>query len=99
MNSTVLFRTYQPESGEIPLECKIWEATRATSAAPTFFKCIVIGNGQPFINAGIGCNNPSSIVWDEAKALFGAHQIGCFLSIGTGWAGVISIPKPGFFSS
>lgn len=97
--SPVLFRSYhQPQSleSEIPLDCRVWEAARATSAAPTFFKRIIIGNGQPYIDAAIGCNNPSDMVLNEAKALFGAREIGCFLSIGTGQTKVTSIREPGF---
>jgi hypothetical protein len=37
------------------------------------------------------------VVLDEAKALFGARQIGCLVSIGTGQAEVIRIKKPGLF--
>ncbi|XP_006457841.1 hypothetical protein AGABI2DRAFT_114867 [Agaricus bisporus var. bisporus H97] len=89
----VLFRTYQ--SRETHLDCKIWEAARATSAAPTFFKRIEIGRGQPYIDGGLGRNNPSQVVLEEANALFGARQIGCLVSIGAGEAGVIEIKKPG----
>jgi predicted acylesterase/phospholipase RssA len=96
-NIPVLFRTYQslkPHSN-----CKIWEAARATSAAPTFFKRIEIGrNKQPYIDGGLGCNNPSQLVLNEAKAQFGdARHIGCLVSIGTGQAKVTDIKKPGFF--
>ena len=94
-NIPVLFRTY--ESHETHSDCKIWEAARATSAAPTFFKRIEIGQKQPFIDGGIGRNNPSQVVLDEAKALFGARQIGCLVSIGTGQPEVIGIKKPGLF--
>ena len=94
-NIPVLFRTYQ--SHEPHSNCKIWEAARATSAAPTFFKQIEIGRKQPFIDGGLGCNNPSQVVLDEAEALFGARQIGCLVSIGTGQAEVIDIKKPGLF--
>jgi len=97
MNANIpqLFRTYQ--SREIPLDCKIWEAARATSAAPTFFERIEIGRKQPFIDGGLGRNNPSQVVLDEAKALFGARKIGCLVSIGTGQTEVISIKQPGLF--
>lgn len=91
----VLLRTYQSRH-EVHLDCKIWEAARATSAAPNFFKHIEIGRGQPFVDGGLGCNNPSRLVLDEAKSLFGARQIGCLVSIGTGQAETISI-KPGLF--
>ena len=95
-NMPTLFRTY--ESHETHLECKIWEAARATSAAPTFFKRIEIGRAQPFIDGGLGCNNPSRVVLNEAKALFGgARHIGCLVSIGAGQVETIGIRKPGLF--
>jgi len=93
-NIPTLFRTYQ--SRETHLGCKIWEAARATSAAPTFFKRIEIGNKQPFIDGGLGHNNPSRLVLGEAKVVFPTRPIGCLVSIGTGQAEIISIGKPGF---
>ncbi|XP_006457717.1 hypothetical protein AGABI2DRAFT_190154, partial [Agaricus bisporus var. bisporus H97] len=95
MDSPVLFRTYQ--SRETHFNCKIWEAARATSAAPTFFKRIEIGRNQPFIDGGLGRNNPSQVVLEEAKALFGARQIGCLVSIGTGQAKTTEIKEPGIW--
>jgi len=92
-NIPVLFRTYQ--SHETHLGCKVWEAARATSAAPTFFKRLEIGN-QPFIDGGLGRNNPSKLVLAEAKVVFPTRPIGCLVSIGTGQADTISIKKPGF---
>ena len=94
-NIPMLFRTY--ESHETHPGCKIWEAARATSAAPTFFKRIEIGRAQPFIDGGLGCNNPSWVVLDEANALFGARPIGCLVSIGTGQVETVDIRRPGFF--
>jgi patatin-like phospholipase/acyl hydrolase len=93
-NIPVVFRTYP--SRETHSGCKIWEAARATSAAPTFFKQIEIGRRQPFIDGGLGRNNPSRVVLEEANALFRARPIGCLVSIGTGQAKIISIKKPGF---
>jgi patatin-like phospholipase/acyl hydrolase len=94
-NIPVLFRSYQ--SQETHSGCKIWEAARATSALPTFFKHIEIGNKQPFIDGGLGCNNPSELLLKEAQVVFPNHQIGCLVSIGTGQAEVISIKTSGFF--
>ena len=94
VNIPVLFRAYP--SHKMHLGCKIWEAAWATSAAPAFFKHIKIGRGQPFIDGGLGQNNPSRVVLDEANTLFKAHPIGCLMSIGTGQAEIISIKKPGF---
>ncbi|KAF7778948.1 hypothetical protein Agabi119p4_3293 [Agaricus bisporus var. burnettii] len=95
MDSPVLFRTYQ--SRETHFNCKIWEAARATSAAPTFFKRIEIGRDQPFIDGGLGRNNPSQVVLEEANALFGTRQIGCLVSIGTGQAEITKIKEPGLY--
>jgi len=94
-NIPVLFRSY--ESLEPHPNCRIWEAARATSATPTFFKCIEIGRAQPYIDGGLGRNNPSRVVLDEAKALFGTRHIGCLMSIGTGQVETIGIRKPRFF--
>ena len=94
-NISVLFRSYQFQ--ETHSGCKIWEAAQATSAAPTFFKCIEIGNKQPFIDGGLDCNNSSKLVLKEAQVVFPAQQIGCLVSIGTGQAEVISIGTLGFF--
>ena len=96
-NIPVLFRTYQ--SHEPHSNCKIWEAASScTSAAPTFFKRIEIGRKQRFIDGGLGRNNPSQVVLEEAEALFtSARHIGCLVSIGTGQADVIEIKKPGLF--
>jgi len=91
MNIPVLFRTY--ESRQTSLNCKIWEAARATSAEPTFFKPIKLGRNQnqPFIDGDLGRNNPSQLVLEEAKTLFGDRQLCCFVSIGTGQADVITL--------
>ena len=49
-----LFRTYEvTKNGSY--NCKIWEAARATTAAPTFFKRIKIGSlasGVEYVDAG-----------------------------------------------
>jgi len=94
-NIPVLFKSYQ--SQETHSGCKIWEAAWATSAAPTFLKSIEIGNKQPFIDGGLGCNNPSKLVLKEAQVVFPTQSIGCLVSIGTGQAEVISIKPSGFF--
>jgi predicted acylesterase/phospholipase RssA len=92
-----LFRTYR--SREIPVDCKIWEAARATSAVPTLFERIVMGRAQPFIDGGLGRNNPSQLVLNEAQALFPNRRIGCLVSIGTGQLEVISLEEPGLFDT
>lgn len=44
----------------------IWEACRATSAAPYYFRSMFI-HPDHFLDGGMGNNNPSNIAWNEAK--------------------------------
>ena len=95
-----LFRTYQsPESNTH--NCMIWEAARATSAAPTFFQRISIsGPGHPeqsYVDGGLGLNNPTMQMLDEVSLIFPDRHVACIISIGCGKAETISIPKPRFF--
>lgn len=45
------------EVGDSFTNWSIWEAARATSAAPTFFPSISV-NGVEYIDGGMGFNNP-----------------------------------------
>ena len=95
------FRTYRVR--EIPsLNCLIWEAARATTAAPTFFKRIGIGESnrakEEFIDGGLRCNNPTNQVIEEARAIFSDDStLGCLVSIGTGHPGIIGLSEPDGF--
>ena len=63
----------------------IWEACRATSAAPTYFPPISIGDpAQNFVDGGLGYNNPTMVLWNEAIQLWPSRNISCVVSIGTG---------------
>ena len=90
-----LFRTYQAPKYPAP-NCTIWEAVRATSAAPAFFKRIVI-DGEPYVDGGMGCNNPVQQVLQEAELVFPERHVACIISIGTGQARTISIPRISWF--
>jgi hypothetical protein len=85
-----LFRTYETEgdSQDWLHNCKIWEAARATTAAPTFFKQMDITRGtisETFMDGAMGCNNPTSELLNEAERFFDkSRKLGCFLSLGTG---------------
>jgi hypothetical protein len=88
-----LFRTYKARKNRT-FDCTIWEAARATSAMRTFFKPIVIGSpgiSQPFVDGGIGCNNPIKQVLDEAEHVFPGRSPSCIISIGAGQAQTINI--------
>lgn len=94
-----LFRTYTVDRNE-GYNCAIWEAGRATSAAPTFFKRIQIGPPdlqEDFIDAGIGCNNPVKQLVGEGELVFGdTREVACIVSIGTGKPKVTGFKKPAF---
>ena len=92
------FRTY-PVRENTSSNCLIWEAARATTAAPTFFKSIAIGEEghakELFIDGGLRCNNPSDLMIEEAQALFGDNaNSACLVSLGTGHKGTIGLAEP-----
>ncbi|KAJ7811658.1 acyl transferase/acyl hydrolase/lysophospholipase [Mycena leptocephala] len=96
MSLPVLFRTYNTTNNPA-IDCKIWQAGRATSAAPTFFKQIRIGPPgieEAFVDGGIGQNNPIATLLLEAQVVFPDHQIACIISLGTGQPHTIKIPTP-----
>lgn len=67
-------------------DCPIWQACRATSAAPTFFPPMVIGRPPTaYVDGGLGYNNPIRLLVEEARHLWPAsREIGCIVSVGTG---------------
>jgi predicted acylesterase/phospholipase RssA len=84
---TALLRSYESRRVK-EVDCTIWEASRATSAASSFFDPIKIGQfEETFVDGGTGCNNPVERVFDEALDIWGPdarQRIQCILSIGTG---------------
>ncbi|KIJ50301.1 hypothetical protein M422DRAFT_159868 [Sphaerobolus stellatus SS14] len=96
---TYLLNSFSPEANTY--NCMIWEAARATSAAPRFFERISIaGPGYPkqsYIDGGLGCNNPTKQILEEARLIFPDRHVACVISIGTGKPSTISIPKFSFF--
>lgn len=67
---------------------KIWEAARATTAAPIYFKGMDISRDaitKSFVGAVLGWNNPSEELLDEAGRVFHKRRkLSAFLSLGTG---------------
>jgi len=91
-------RTYKIP-GEEPINCQIWEAARATTAAPKYFKPIEIGlsggSKQKYIDGGIRWNNPVKIAVIEATALYGMdRKVGCVVSIESGLKGPVKVADP-----
>lgn len=105
----VVFTSYEsdPSSNDLLRTTKIWEAARATSAAPTYFDSIAIGQfGELFVDGGLGNNNPINVMWNESQRVFPTNgasrpgdmrvgdmkdQLTCLVSIGTGRAKVTGV--------
>ncbi|KAL0958133.1 hypothetical protein HGRIS_000301 [Hohenbuehelia grisea] len=86
-------RTYQSKLPDKFTSVPIWQAARATSAAPTYFPSITINN-TPLIDGGIRYNNPSILLLGEVSQVYGLDRLatlGCFISIGTGMAPNVAI--------
>ena len=77
----MLFRSYRSSAGSsFGFEkCKIWEAARATSAAPFYFPSAKV-DGVKFWDGGLENNNPIDKVWVEK----GNVNPSCVVSLGTG---------------
>ena len=85
----MIFRSYSSKhAARAARNAKIWEAGRATSAAPVFFAPIQIGDlGSTFADGGLRNNNPIQELKIEARQIWpdeSTHPWGVFVSIGTG---------------
>jgi hypothetical protein len=78
----IRMRTYDTLTADAFDAC-IWEAARATSAAPTFFSPIYIKHVR-YGDGGLGWNNPTREAIAEAHSIWANRPIGCVVSIGTG---------------
>jgi predicted acylesterase/phospholipase RssA len=78
-----LFRSY----GFYRDQCPIWQAGRATSAAPSFFKPAFVQVPLPggwYIDGGVKRNNPSEVALNEARKCWKTLRRFSIVSIGTG---------------
>jgi len=89
-------------SGRCWLE--MFEAARATSAAPTYFKPFRKDNNS-YTDGGVGFNNPVELLYDKTFALLSANSkknsvainecpIAYIVSIGTGKMPDLPLPNP-----
>ncbi|KZM26930.1 uncharacterized protein EKO05_0002720 [Ascochyta rabiei] len=85
-----ILSTYDPNDQTT----RIWEALRATSAAPTFFEEMQFGTPKvTYLDGGVGFNNPCAEVDYAAKALWEGRSIGVIVSVGTGLQSLSSVKK------
>lgn len=71
----------------------LWEAARATSAAPGYFEKVQIGNVD-YIDGGLGCNNPAMVAFKDVRQIHGMQPPVLVLSIGTGAPPTDQAPEP-----
>lgn len=64
-------------------EAQVWEALRASSAAPTFFSEIKI-NGELHADGAIVANNPAAVALHEVKCMYPGVPIEIVVSMGNG---------------
>lgn len=77
-------------------DCQIWQAVRATSAAPSFFRPLKIDDKE-YLDAGFGTNNPGHEVSLEVSTLHPTNPV-CLVSIGSGKLQAPSRSKSGLLS-
>ncbi|KAH6670615.1 acyl transferase/acyl hydrolase/lysophospholipase [Halenospora varia] len=64
---------------------KIWEAARATSAAPTWFQHFAhVNSGRTFLDGGLHYNNPIEVAIQEQKLIWPNCPFDINLSLGCG---------------
>ncbi|KAF8603598.1 FabD/lysophospholipase-like protein [Ceratobasidium sp. AG-I] len=89
----VLMRSYPTPDTPALDHFKIWEAARATSAAPLFFKPVHVGRLQlPYIDGAVSGNcNPTTLAIDEVDKIWPDREVGLLLSLGTGSPSAVSL--------
>ncbi|KAF4598943.1 hypothetical protein EYR38_007356 [Pleurotus pulmonarius] len=87
-------RTYKSATSDMFSDIPIWQAARATSAAPTYFPSIKIGCTE-LADGGLTYNNPVALLLEEAYNEFGLvrlHNTRCLLTLGTGRPPPLRLP-------
>ncbi|KAG8528968.1 uncharacterized protein KY384_006657 [Bacidia gigantensis] len=75
-------------------DCTVWEAGSATAAAPMYFDSVTFARSRTeFTDGGLNINCPVNELVNEATRIWPAKEIGCLVSLGTGWTQPSEIPK------
>ncbi|PPJ55138.1 hypothetical protein CBER1_09959 [Cercospora berteroae] len=70
---------------DVEQELLLWEAGRATSAAPAFFRTAKVPNVGTFQDGGLRLNNPVNVGLAEVRQVWSAStKVDVMLSLGTG---------------
>jgi patatin-like phospholipase/acyl hydrolase len=83
------FKHFREKSHLGMLDAQMWEAARASSAAPTYFEpyLFMYNNNSEYkalIDGGVFANNPSLCAYSEALSVYGNQTNLTLISIGTG---------------
>ena len=78
-----IFSNYPRDGSPQSNDCELWEAGRATGAAPTFLDPMVIRD-RTYVDGGIKANNPTEVALQEAQRQFPGRKIGTIVSLGCG---------------
>eukprot|EP01113_Clastostelium_recurvatum_P049010 TRINITY_DN9016_c0_g1_i1.p1 TRINITY_DN9016_c0_g1~~TRINITY_DN9016_c0_g1_i1.p1 ORF type:complete len:552 (-),score=175.96 TRINITY_DN9016_c0_g1_i1:4-1659(-) len=82
-----LFRNYEhPRAGTSTRGSSnhyVWEAVRATTAAPVYFKPYT-SHSDLFVDGGLMANNPTMLAMEEALMLWPDVPVSLIVSVGTG---------------
>jgi hypothetical protein len=93
----IFFRSYDVRGHGLANTCPIWQAARATSAAPTFFKPMLVDDpppAVPYVDGGLRYNNPSQLAVEEVRRIWPGRTPTCLVSIGTGRPRSIPVYDP-----
>ncbi|KAG9119071.1 hypothetical protein FRC07_006088, partial [Ceratobasidium sp. 392] len=92
---SVLLRSYPAISNSGP-DCSIIEAVHATCSSVGLLKPVEIpelgGIKRSYVDGGIGNNNPTPHLLQEAGLVFPGQDVACIISLGTGRTPTISVP-------
>ncbi|KAH8818955.1 hypothetical protein DL96DRAFT_1715227 [Flagelloscypha sp. PMI_526] len=86
MSSPRILRNYEVRANA-SLDCKVWEAARATTALVGIFNLITIGTAhvnERFVGGEFRWNNPAHELSVEIANVFPGREVACIVSIGSG---------------